>query len=72
MEQPGQANDEGISNVKEGELKSVTNGSVRVKNRRRIYLDKHPSYFTQPELELAGIRPHTPQYMYQNIANWAS
>ncbi|KAI9743367.1 MAG: hypothetical protein M1818_003213 [Claussenomyces sp. TS43310] len=26
---------------------------VRVKNRRRVYLERHPSYFTQSELELA-------------------
>ncbi|CZR62858.1 uncharacterized protein PAC_12755 [Phialocephala subalpina] len=25
---------------------------IRVKNRRKIYLDRHPSYFTSPDLEL--------------------
>lgn len=27
---------------------------VRVKNRRKTYLDKHPEYFG-PQLELAGV-----------------
>ncbi|PBP16385.1 hypothetical protein BUE80_DR012911 [Diplocarpon rosae] len=27
---------------------------LRVKNRRKLYLDRHPSYFTSPDLELAG------------------
>jgi hypothetical protein len=27
---------------------------IRVKNRRKMYLDRHPSYFTSPDLELAG------------------
>lgn len=27
---------------------------IRVKNRRRIYLDSHPDYFSNPDLELAG------------------
>jgi len=27
---------------------------IRVKNRRKLYLDRHPSYFTSPDLELAG------------------
>ncbi|PBP23499.1 hypothetical protein BUE80_DR005620 [Diplocarpon rosae] len=26
---------------------------LRVKNRRKLYLDRHPSYFTSPDLELA-------------------
>jgi len=26
---------------------------IRVKNRRKLYLDRHPSYFTSPDLELA-------------------
>lgn len=26
---------------------------IRVKNRRKMYLDRHPSYFTSPDLELA-------------------
>lgn len=32
---------------------------IRVKNRRKMYLDRHPSYFTAPDLELAGalLRP---------------
>lgn len=25
---------------------------IRVKNRRKLYLDRHPSYFTSPDLEL--------------------
>ena len=28
---------------------------IRVKNRRKLYLDRHPSYFTNADLELAGI-----------------
>jgi hypothetical protein len=28
--------------------------NIRVKNRRKLYLDRHPSYFTAPDLELAG------------------
>ena len=27
---------------------------IRVKNRRKMYLDRHPSYFTSPDLELLG------------------
>lgn len=27
---------------------------IRVKNRRKRYLDIHPEYFTSPALELAG------------------
>jgi hypothetical protein len=27
---------------------------IRIKNRRKMYLDRHPSYFTSPDLELAG------------------
>jgi len=27
---------------------------IRVKNRRKLYLDRNPSYFTSPDLELAG------------------
>jgi hypothetical protein len=27
---------------------------IRIKNRRKMYLDQHPSYFTSPDLELAG------------------
>lgn len=27
---------------------------IRVKNRRKLYLDRHPSYFNSPDLELAG------------------
>ncbi|KAF7921847.1 hypothetical protein EAE99_007610 [Botrytis elliptica] len=26
---------------------------IRIKNRRKLYLDRHPSYFTAPDLELA-------------------
>jgi hypothetical protein len=28
---------------------------IRVKNRRKMYLDRHPSYFDSPDLELAGM-----------------
>ena len=27
---------------------------IRVKNRRKRYLDLHPEYFNEPHLELAG------------------
>lgn len=27
---------------------------IQVKNRRKLYLDRHPLYFTAPDLELAG------------------
>ena len=27
---------------------------IRIKNRRRMYLDSHPEYFENPDLELAG------------------
>lgn len=27
---------------------------IRIKNRRKVYLDRHPDYFKSPELELAG------------------
>ena len=33
---------------------SASPPSVRVKNRRMTYLQRHPSYFG-PELELAGV-----------------
>ncbi|KAG9231825.1 coiled-coil domain-containing protein-domain-containing protein [Amylocarpus encephaloides] len=29
-----------------------TSPQIRIKNRRKIYLDRHPSYFTSPDLEL--------------------
>lgn len=29
---------------------------IRIKNRRKRYLDLHPEYFKSPELELAGRR----------------
>lgn len=32
----------------------VPPASVQVKNRRKRYLDKHPEYFSSPDLELAG------------------
>lgn len=28
---------------------------IRIKNRRQMYLDRHPSYFDAPDLELAGL-----------------
>lgn len=28
---------------------------LRVKNRRKLYLDSHPSYFTNADLELQGM-----------------
>jgi hypothetical protein len=28
---------------------------IRIKNRRKMYLDRHPSYFDAPDLELAGL-----------------
>jgi len=33
---------------------------IRIKNRRKMYLDRHPSYFDTPDLELAGLStiPH--------------
>jgi hypothetical protein len=27
---------------------------IRIKNRRKMYLDRHPEYFTSPDLELSG------------------
>lgn len=27
---------------------------IRVKNRRKMYLDTHPSYFDSPDLEIVG------------------
>lgn len=27
---------------------------IRIKNRRKMYLDRNPSYFTAPDLELLG------------------
>jgi hypothetical protein len=30
------------------------NNRIQVKNRRKMYLDRHPEYFKSPELELAG------------------
>jgi hypothetical protein len=37
---------------------------IRVKNRRKMYLDSHPSYFESPDLELAGIPCLTPLHTY--------
>lgn len=28
---------------------------IRIKNRRKMFLDRHPSYFDSPDLELAGL-----------------
>lgn len=33
-----------------------TSSTLLVKNRRMAYLDRHPSYFDSPDLELAGER----------------
>jgi hypothetical protein len=41
---------------------------VRIKNRRKLYLDSHPSYFASPDLELAGI-PHVPSYLTLKTKN---
>jgi len=30
---------------------------IRQKNRRQMYLERHPSYFTSPDLELGGLSP---------------
>jgi hypothetical protein len=30
---------------------------IRVKNRRKMYLDTHPSYFDSPDLEIVGKYP---------------
>ena len=30
-------------------------GRIRIKNRRKRYLDLHPEYFLSAELELAGL-----------------
>ena len=27
---------------------------IRIKNQRKMYLDRHPEYFTSPDLELSG------------------
>lgn len=35
-------------------------GRIRTKNRRKIYLDRHPSYFDAPNLELAGLGLFSP------------
>jgi len=45
-------------------------GRIRIKNRRKMYLDRHPSYFNAPDLELAGldISPIILQYpMYIDV-----
>jgi hypothetical protein len=36
---------------------------IRVKNRRKVYLDRHPSYFTSPDLELSGVHSLYNQFM---------
>jgi hypothetical protein len=36
-----------------------TTDRIRVKNRRKIYLDRHPEYFTSPDLELSGASTYT-------------
>jgi hypothetical protein len=30
---------------------------IRIKNRRKRYIDIHPEYFSSANLELAGLRP---------------
>lgn len=35
---------------------------IRVKNRRKMYLDKHPSYFDSPDLEIVGKSPPQPRF----------
>jgi hypothetical protein len=41
---------------------------IRIKNRRKLYLDRHPSYFTSPDLELAG----TPNYSHTSLLSSCS
>jgi hypothetical protein len=38
----------------ENNLSKERTERIRIKNRRKMYLDRHPSYFTSPDLELAG------------------
>lgn len=43
---------------------------IRIKNRRKVYLDRNPDYFKSPELELAGatrlLRAHWRHPVYMN------
>ena len=37
-------------------LASEKKDRIRVKNRRKMYLDSHPSYFESPDLEIVGMK----------------
>ncbi len=41
--------------VKQTPEESERTARIRIKNRRKMYLDRHPSYFESPDLELAGL-----------------
>lgn len=55
--QMGMKSDEGTSDTKTENTSEETQRSshTRIKNRRKTYLDMHPSYFDSPDLELAGL-----------------
>lgn len=42
---------------------------IRIKNRRKLYLDRHPSYFASPDLELAGMSPMHPDPKVQSTGD---
>ncbi len=37
-------------------LAAARRDRIRVKNRRKMYLDTHPSYFDSPDLEIVGMK----------------
>jgi hypothetical protein len=41
---------------------------IRVKNRRKMYLDRHPEYFS-PSLELAGLLMYRRLYVFSLFTN---
>lgn len=52
-----------VNNASPAALDTERKARIRVKNRRKMYLDSHPSYFKSPDLELAGIPCPTPLHI---------
>jgi hypothetical protein len=51
------------ANHVENKWEQERTGRIRIKNRRKSYLDQHPSYFNSPDLELAGLTDTWPNLL---------
>lgn len=51
----GVGEDRSINDATPAALEVEREARIRVKNRRKMYLESHPLYFESPDLELAGI-----------------